>query len=372
MSSALSEFLFGVLLGASGLVPFIHANTIIELTNGFEFGNFPLFAVALVFTRIPFEFVANAKFRISGEESAVGVAEYGKIDSATALEASLAHALPAIFMSIALFPLYSLLGNSINNWIGKVVPVLLLGVFTLFIAAGRNKTSTIVISLLAGVTGVIVLGKSMPNALFILLTGLYALPALLVEGEKIEKGEKAQCGFFPALVIIGSLIGMSSAFLPAMTPTMLTVIALGFMERKAPLEFIALNASIIGSRLVSDFAALEFIGKARSGATARILENHIFTFNETFMYLAIGAGIALLVAFIALKICKFIPDSALSKSTKLLAAGGISLYVLYSSGIPGIAALVVCSLVGLTCSAFNTSKAALGSAIMLPSVTNYF
>ncbi|MFH1247100.1 MAG: hypothetical protein V1644_01845 [Candidatus Micrarchaeota archaeon] len=378
--SELSDFILGAVTGLTGLIPFIHANTIIQLTNNVSFTSFDLFAVALVFTRVSFEMLASTKFELSSEANAIAlesIHELKKTSSEkTILKTMLKHSLLAMLLSLLLYPLFSTYGKSIQTIVSPAIPVFLIGIFAWFILSQKNKNNLVIISALAGLCGIVVLEKNLQNSLFILLTGLYTLPTLLASNSTPanEPAIQTQTNNAPtskSIVITGSLIGMTSAFFPAMTPTMLAVTALCFLEKQQPLNFITLNASIIGSRTVSDFAALEFLGKGRSGATATMLEDSTYNFTTIYTYLIIGIILACLAAFTALKIHKFIPTNIMNKWTKAVAAIAIFTYVFYTSSVIGVIALVACSLVGLTCVVFKVGRSTLGSAILFPSFKNY-
>ncbi len=370
----LSEALLGILLGLTGLIPFIHANTVVELTENIAFKNFGLFAVTLVFTRVCFEFLAAVKFGISSVDNVLtlkNLSEKNNWQGKEALKEMCIHCIGAMTLSLFLFPFYSIAAPVIEKIVSPATPIILAGIFTWFIATQDNKINALIVAGLAGAVGVIIFEKNIQNSLFILLTGLYAIPVLLSKGEKQEKGKEEKTNFFPLLIIIGSAIGMSSAFLPAMTPTMLTVIALCFLEKKNTNEFIVLNSSIIGGRTVSDFAAVEFLSKGRSGATAKILENNTFDFAAMYAYISLGIVIAIASSLIAWKIYEKIPSEIMNAKFKIIALILIFAYVFYTSGFIGIIALSVCSLVGLTCSELNIGKAILGTSILFPSIRNY-
>jgi len=384
-----SDFILGCIAGLTGLIPFIHTNTIIELTRDVSFNDFGLFAVALVFSRLCFEFLANVKFEIATEQNALSIDGIKQLNASgrekQTLKIMIYNALLAMLISFLLYPIYSIFGKTTQQALYPVVPIVLIGIFVWFTLTQDNKLNVLIISLLAGICGIIVLEKNIPNALFILLTGLYAVPSLL-EKSKEEKNkaktieqnqaykESSQTGekvIFPLFAAVGSLIGMTSAFFPAMTPTMLCVTALFFLNKQKPEYFLALNAAILGSRAVSDFAALEFLSKGRSGATAAMLENNLYNFSTIYSYLVIGIVVAIVAAFIALKLYRFIPTGGLSRKVKIGALIAIFGYVFYTASLVGVIAMATCSLVGLTCNEFKVGRAMLGSSILFPSVKNY-
>ncbi len=363
MYAELSEALFAVFLSFTGLVPFIHVNTIVELLSGVEFTNFGLFAAVLVFSRLSFELVANSKLGLASEET---VYSLGKSKTSRKnIEIILFHCGAAVLVSILLFPFFSLFAKAAFNLLKPITPVLLIGVFVWFIALQRDKANALLVSLLAGAAGIITLEKNLPNALFILLTGLYAVPFLLRNEAPAAHAVTAS----NKLVILGSVIGMSSAFLPAMTPATLTVIALGFLDKQHK-GFVPLNASILGSRTVSDFAAVEFLEKGRSGATAKMLETTSYPFQEIYAYIAIGAALSFVAALIALHVFRFLPSN-LGIKTRAITFISIALYVAHTSGALGIASLCTCALIGLTCTELKVGKNTLGSSVLFASLKNY-
>ncbi len=367
----MSDFIVGFLLSFTGLIPFLHANTIVGLVGNVKFTEFGLFAVALVFSRVSFEFLANLKFGVASEETVFSLKKIKELDGHCAIRTVLLHCIAAMFVSLVFFPFFSIYAAQIYSIILPATPFLLIAVFVWFVVMQENKINALIIGLLAGAVGIVLLEKNLQNALFILLTGLYAVPMLILK-QDVEKKEKVKNGKMHGfLILIGSLIGMASAFLPAMTPMVLTVIALGFMEKNKPSEFIGLNASILGSRTVSDFAALEFLSKGRSGATAKMLESQFYNFPTIYIYLLIGISLTIITSFIAFKIFDKFPSGALSAKVRLAALLSIFAYVYSFSNFAGVIALVAGSLVGLTCNAFNVSKGILGSSIIFASVKNF-
>lgn len=362
MYENLAEALLGSGLALTGLFPIVHVNTIIELLEKVEIADFSLLlAVPLVFGRIPFELIVNAKLGIGNEQQILTATRTNDKQFARNI---LLHCVVAMIVSLLLYPFYSLFAGFFEKLISPATAILLGGIFAWFLLTQQNKTNSLIIALLAGLTGIILLEKNLPNALFILLTGLYGVPTLLTNQE-VKTHSEAK--FFPLLVIIGAFIGMSSSFLPAMTPITLTVTALCFLNRNSGTEFVSLNAAVIGSRTVSDFAAMEFLAKGRSSATAKILESGIPVFSTNFLFIAIGIAVAVLFSFLALQAFQRIP-SKISFYTKALILLFIGVYVFFTSQLIGVIALSVCGLVGLTCQAFETSKGCLGSCILLPSI----
>ncbi|MFH0714117.1 MAG: hypothetical protein V1722_05795 [Candidatus Micrarchaeota archaeon] len=361
MYGELSDAALGFLLGPTGLLPFLHANTIVELTKNVDFANFGLFAAALVFTRLPFELAANS-FGLASENTVLSIGNYN-------VKPILYSCLAAMVVSILFFPFYSLTAGFIAPILKPIAGFLLVVVFTCFIVTQENKFSTLTISLLAGAVGVITLEKNISNSLFILLTGLFAVPMLFEKQEKTAL-ELTNKNISWKHTVIGSVIGMSSAFLPAMTPAFLTSIAFGVIGKKE--DFLTLNAAVVGSRLVSDFAAVEFIRKGRSGATAKMLENNFFTFTEIATLLLIGLVCAAVAAFVIIKFEHKMPKI---HENKLFLGGALALvtaYIFATSGVVGIACLAVCSLVGLTCISNSVNKGALGAAVLFPALLHAF
>lgn len=361
MYSELSDATLGFLLGPTGLLPFLHANTIVELTAGVDFTNFGLFAAALVFTRLPFELAANS-FGLASENTVLSIGNYN-------VKPILYSCLAAMVVSILFFPFYSLTAASVAPVVKLIAGPLLIAVFICFIATQENKLPALVIALLAGAVGIITLEKNISNGLFILLTGLFAVPMLFEKQEETKITLTNNCISWMHTAI-GSVIGMSSAFLPAMTPAFLTSIALGVLKKKE--DFLTLNAAVVGSRLVSDFAAVEFIQKGRSGATAKMIENSFFTFTEIFTLLIIGLACAAAAAFLIIKFERHLPKVHENKLFLGSAIVLVTIYIFTTSGVNGIACLAVCSLVGLTCISNSVNKGALGAAVLLPALLHAF
>jgi len=365
----LSDFILGALFGLSGLAPFFHVNTVVELVKNWQFTSFELFAVALVFSRLPFEFLAATNANLYGEDTAVAGTNY----RSKSLKTNLLHCVCAMLISLALFPVYSIFASEISPAIKPFLPMVLIGIYLWFLVRQENKIDALIISLLAGGVGIITLDKNLNNALFILLSGLFALPELFVptKEDKETNDDTNPVGFTPKIAVIGSIISTLSAFFPAMTPAVLSVVSLGFLEKNDD-KFAAMNSSILGSRAVSDFAGIEYVGKGRSGATAAIIERTSLNFSQIYFLVAAGILVAAISAIVVNRLGKKLPKIELGKKERIGIILLMFLYVLYSSNIIGVVAFATCGLVGLTCKMFGTSRAVLGAAVLFASLKNYF
>ena len=371
----LSDILIGSILGLSGLIPFVHVNTIIEILIEFDYTNSSFFIASLVFARLPLELLAATR-GLTGADVAIAINSFKRV---TSLELVLFNCIAGMLVALALFPAFSIIAPLIYPFVKDAAPVAVAGVLLWFLATEKNKYAFLIV-ILAGAAGIIILSKNLNNGLLILLTGLYGAPSLLFEEKEEKQIIEDQQTPSPTstvqktktdsllLISIGSITGMASSFLPAMTPAMLAIVLLAFFNQWN--RFVLLYSSLIGSRAVSDFAAMEFLQKGRSGATATLLGEKFFSFTETYLLILVGIAVAIAFCFIAIKLNNVMPQ--FSKTVKLCFVLLMFIYVFYSDGFIGIAAFATCISIGLTATVFKVGKPALGGSIAFAAIRNYF
>ncbi len=381
----------GIAMGITGIVPFLHVNTIVELTSGYFAGSaLQWFVVLLVFSRIPFEFIAGVKVIGSSQDSVFSLHPFQKLaqrgESKKALILALSHCTAGMAVALLLFPVVSLAAPAVYPIAKQLTAALLILIFGAFILLNKNQLDAATLACLAGALGIIVLEKNIAsNALFFLLSGLFAVPVLLEGVEEKQtstqnkelykpqtiqtKPVQTQPRFFKSLAIVGGLIALAAEFLPGISVTILTALALLFFNGKEE-EFISLNAAIIGGRAVGDFAALEFISKARSGATAAIMENFSsYAFTTAIVQIIVGTAAFAVLAWIALKIFDKVNFAWLEKKgIRLAIVLLLFAYAFLVDGTGGLIVLAVSSLVGLTALNFQCGRAVLSSVVVFPAI----
>ncbi len=372
----LSDIIIGSALGLSGLIPFVHVNTIIEILTKFNYTNSSFFIVSLVFARLPLELLAATR-GLTGADIAIAINSFKRI---TNLELILFNCVAGMLVALALFPIFSIIAPPIYPIIRDVAPVAVAGVLLWFLSTQKNKYAILIV-MLSGAAGIIILSKNLNNGLLILLTGLYGAPSLLFEEKEEEKpsvedeqktnstsiAQKTKVGSL-FLISIGSITGMASSFLPAMTPAMLAIVLLSFFSQSN--QFASLYSGLIGSRAVSDFAAMEFLQKGRSGATATLLGEKFFSFTETYLLILAGIAVTIVFCFLAIKLNNIMPE--FSKTTKRCFVLLMFIYIFYSDGFTGIAAFATCISISLAATVFKVGKPALGGSIAFAAIRNYF
>ncbi|MBI5635608.1 tripartite tricarboxylate transporter permease [Candidatus Micrarchaeota archaeon] len=380
----LAEFLQGLLLGATGLIPFFHTNLAIELfkPSGFFFVTVASLSFShLVFESIPsiFLFTPTDSQPISAIP-AQSLARQGK--ALYSLKLVLAALFASALFSILLLPFFSILLPPIFNAVRPFTGIALIAVIAAVFFQEWKSNSLLKFAALfslSGLLGKIVFDTPLSNPLFPLLTGLFAVPVLLesiFSSHNQKPAAKDQDDSFPKisfpLIFAGVLLGALSGLLPALSPSMIASVAYLFFSSQ-PATFLTLSTSIICSKLFYDFFYSIFLHKARSAPAALLaganLTSRDFLLLEVTAVAAIAAS-ALLLLLSARKLLLFfnrIGEKVFSASILAL----ILFWLYYSQGAPGLFALTACALVGLLPGQYGVKKSACTGALILPTIA-YF
>ncbi|MBU1197796.1 tripartite tricarboxylate transporter permease [Candidatus Micrarchaeota archaeon] len=278
----MKELLLGQGLGALGLLPFVHTNLLLQLTRHFIGEGIPLavFAVAVSFSHLVFQTVPSLFLFLPSEAHGMNIVPYQEIarakKTAVALRIILTTFLLALLLSIALHPLIQQLlpiaYEMLKPHMVWMLPLLIL----LFFASETSMKSLacgMLVFFLAGALGNVAFTvPGIREPLFPLLTGLFALPAVLMETRtpQSQATETLQLKLKKSLVVGGVLAGAFSVLFPALSVSVLAGILLLFLEKKSG-EFIVLASSIASSKLFYEFVAALTIEKGRSLAAVWIV-----------------------------------------------------------------------------------------------------
>ncbi|MGC9113802.1 MAG: tripartite tricarboxylate transporter permease [Candidatus Micrarchaeia archaeon] len=302
--SELVAFLAGTAVGALGLIPFLHTNTLVELLPRFlESGPAAVFVVSLAFSHAVFEVLPATFFAVPSASQNISVlpahrlAREGKGFQAMKL---MAYSLAAgVFFGVLASPAATFLLPLAYSLVKPVTALLLCGVVAVMLAGEKNFFAGLIVACLSGLLGLASFGLPLPEPVFPLLAGLFAVPAALAGARASELVE--QSAGEPrvpwAMVLLGAFLGACSGLLPALSPALLAGIAFVFVKSGSE-KFIALASSIAGAKLVSDLIVLGELGKARSGAAAAV-QSFLGVPSATETTLLVVAGAAALAAALA-------------------------------------------------------------------------
>jgi len=300
----------GIAAGALGLVPFLHTNLLLQLTQNWFYGlGLAAFASALAFSHSVFEIIPSVFLFVPSGGQALSMLpahELAMKGKAVLAARTVLHSMLASFAAaLALLPIGLVMLPLLFDAIAPYSPLILiaLAASTFFAEKGKNAIAGIFIFLLSGVFGFLLFSFPIQKEpLFPLLSGLFGIPAVLLSfGGKPAKpeDEKGPKGFLADtwLVGAGAVLGMLSDLLPALSPAFVSSIALAFFE-ESPLAFLQVNSAVISSKMLYDFVAVFSVGKARSGAAVAVQQAVTATDWGQFL-IVIAAGAAAFFAALA-------------------------------------------------------------------------
>ena len=383
----LFEAFAGIVFGSLGAIPFIHPNLIMQTLGGF-FGSsvsLAIFAVSVsvshaFFSAAPSLMVING---FSVRKEGYDLAKIFKI-SLLALAASIA------FLPVA----YFLLPFLKASWGGSYKFLFLTIIISNFASEKGAKAAIagICIFLLSGTFGTVTFFRSIvAEPLFPMLSGFFAVPALLLgkekgmEGinfgidfvEKINIGEQNPFGIFndEKIIVLASIFASAiSTLFPAMTVgVMLGLLMLILRDEKALL--VAVPALLV-SKVFFDLAAAGITGATRSYAS--VLALPLMEFYGIAGLLMV-CGIALMAGCLAVAFCiklegKLGKLQAFIETEKMREAilAAIVLLVLLFGGVQGILITATSASLGILGQKIGAKRSYLMGALLVPALIFQF
>lgn len=280
---------------------------------------------------------------------------------------------------------------------------LLLAITLASLLRGEKKVASAFAFLLSGALGLVLLSKPLVGEpLFPLLSGLFAVPALLFSlgtAKPVQSAGSRAVRLDLKIVFASVVLGALSSLLPAMTPVLLVSILLFFTSlnvgrlnswfggaagREAEREieedgrimlFLQSSSAALVSKTFFDFVAFASIGKARSGAVAFASQELRSPEN---LALALAAGLAALFVAIAvmLLLCKRLSAGALPGLAGRHVGLGVFAFILASCFLTGgslaLLALAVSASVGIAIGLLGVNKTTALGCLLLPSLAFFF
>lgn len=336
----LTSIIFGLVASVTGLVSFINVNTILEFSRYFSLNDFALFAVVLSFARVPFEILSFTLVGAFNESTAVATSK--DVESFNVL---LKQSVAAMFVALLLLPastfVLAFVWSEIKTY-SIILAVLLFGVVS-FKYFNKNVLDAAVVVLFAGACGLVTLGTLSSSGLFPLLSGLYAIPVLLLT-DKVKQKEGKGSKFSLRLSVAGAIGAMFASLIPATGVSVVAILCMAAFAIES-LAFQSLVFSIYSARLLFDFANVYTISKARSMAAT--LLPYTLSYDEMFSLILIGIGSFLLTAAIVGAFGSRLKLNLNQSSVKIILIALILLAVAIQSGPFGVLVLATSSAIGL-------------------------
>lgn len=320
------DAVLGFGLGALGLVPFLHTNTILAAFSDAS----PLLVVVLAFSHLAFESLPGVFFGVPTESQGVsalpGHALVRSGRGRMALEAVLSGLLGGLAGAVLLVPLFWYFGPVFFALVRPWTAWLLACVVVVALVVDGARPSHAAAFLAFGFFGVVAFGLPLREPLFPLLAGLFGMPAVFFMGRLHASsgppGRFASAG----LVALGSVLGGVSVFLPALSPSFLSALAFLFLPVN-PIAALVVSSAVSSSRLVFDFLGVLVLHTARSAPAAAWRQSHVL--GDGWILLVVGLA-AFVLAWLAvaaswrrwLQAAASVPFSALGVALLAVVASG--------------------------------------------------
>ena len=390
----LIALLIGIILGTiTGLLPGIHINLVgaILISSSAFFLDITspiilvIFIVSLSITHIFVDFIPSIFLGAPDEETALSVLPgHELLKNGRGYEAiflSVLGCIIAIPMLIILTIVFISILKQIENTIKFLIPFLLILSSVFILIKEKNKTSGVIVFILAGFLGIFTLNSSIKESLLPMLSGLFGVSSLLIsiksktkipnqiyEIEKIKKYELIK-------PIFASLIASPlCSFLPGLGSGQAATIGASItkLTNKGFLILIGItNLLVMGL----SFSVLYVIEKTRTGSAVfvkEILEK--LTINHLSIILTAIILTSIIAFFLTLKLskifCRLISKINYQKIS-IIVIILILLFVFIFSGINGILVLAVSTFIGIYCILSGNKRILLMGCLIIPTVLIY-
>lgn len=381
------EALFGTLFGALGAIPFIHPNLILQLLAGIfqNSASLGIFAVSVTVSHALFSAAPSLMVMsgFSGEKNSNGIAKI--------IETSLM----ALAISILLLPAAYFLLPFVKSIWGESYKFIFLAIITSnFVseAEKRQAVAGICIFLLSGAFGALTFYRSIVSEpLFPMLSGFFAVPALLMGKEKAQEagiddfeaaqklrpGISGSFGYFSGekpIVFACVLAAAVSTLFPAMTVgVMLGLLMLILRDESA---FPVAVPALMVSKVFFDLAAAGITGATRSYASVLALPLMEIYGN---LGLFLVCAVALMASCLACAFClkyreklgglqAFIEMEKMRKGILV----GIILLIFIFGGINGMLVAATSASLGVLGQKIGAKRSCLMGALLVPALIFQF
>ncbi|MEK6842965.1 MAG: hypothetical protein AABY04_00595 [Candidatus Micrarchaeota archaeon] len=368
----ISELFAGSLLGISGVVPFFHANFVLQLFGGIwrtDLG-IAVFAISLSMSHAFFELLPSFIF-LGGIEAK----ELNANKEQILLAGFETLVLCALFLPVAYFALPIVKIQMAQNFKYIYLSIICCAFF-------REKTFfgalfALIIFVGSGVFGSITFFYQMAKEpLFPMLSGFFALPSILLGNLETEKEglERSKFGANNLSLQIGAVFASAASTLfPALTPGVIIGVLIMYFRENA---FARLSLAVIISKVFFDIGAVGITGATRSVAAA--IFKPVFEMHGNFA-MAMFVGAAFFSASVAMAIAYRFNEKLLvayewmqSKKGRKIAVVVLFALVLAFGGAAGVLIFCVASFFGILCAKLNVARGYLMGALTVPALLVFF
>ena len=392
-------FVFGVLAGIiTGLVPGIHTNTVAALvlaslavlTNYFSSLALGVFLISMVIVHSFVDFIPSIFLGAPDAETALGVLPGHKMlmegHGYRALKLTVIGGLGAFAIGLFLLPLFSFFVENGYFILEKLIAPIVISISAYFIFAEKGRTKitwSFLVVILAGVLGIITLNDlSIKEPLFPLLSGLFGISTLIISmkdntniphqviDENVYFLEFGNFKNYIKSVLSSSIMSV----LPALGSAQATILAQSFTKEKAHEDFLVIVGGINTASALFVLSTLWLIGRARTGVIAALDQFLVLDINSYIILIAVSISAAVLGAFLALTMGKFLVNKIAKVNYTTFSIIIILFLILLTAVISGAIGLLVLSIataVGLIAPLVGIKRVHAMSVIAFPVVLNF-
>jgi len=394
--------LLGIIAGTiTGLIPGIHINlisiTLISLISStLILTNIPIiviiiFIISMAITHTFIDFIPSIYLGAPDEDTILSTMPghdfllKGRAHEAVLL--TLIGSVISIILLIIIIPFFFFLIPKTYPFIQKMMSWILIWTSVFLISKEKNsKLLALIIFILAGFLGIASLNLPINQPLLPLLTGLFGSSTLIYSISQKTKIPKQKTGK-PILLkkqlirpaITTTLISPICSFLPGLGSSQAAIIGSSIIKQSKK-QFFILLGSINTLVMITSFATIYLIDKARTGTAAAIqtLTNFSQLLNQQPINLAYIILSIILTAtisiFITIKISKITAQNILKlnySKISIIILFFLTTITIYFTNILGLLVFITSTLLGLTSIYLGVRRGHLMGVLLIPTIIFY-
>jgi putative membrane protein len=379
-----TTILIGILFGVfSGIIPGIHPNLIATIFSKTSLNNLPILIYTTAITHTFLSTIPTIHLSTPDEDTALSLhpsqeyAQKGKAHEAILL--TLVGSLISLILLAAISPIILLILKPFYTKIVKTIPFLLVFASIFLICKQKNKILAVILFISVGLFGYFTLNSTINEPLLPLFTGLFGLPAILINSSKNKIKQRIT---EPKLnrknfkTIVSSLFfGSIFSFLPSMGPAQAAIAQNSVIRKTTKKDYLILVGCLNTINIIFSVLMLLELNKARNGAVAIIKGLDYLDIFQIKSLLIISLIVALPCTFACILFSRGLIKIKEKISIKLLTLSitiFLLLLILYLSSFRGVIILTISTLFGFIPYKTKLNKTILMGVLMLPTIMLYF
>lgn len=375
-------FIYGLFLGVlSGLIPGLHSNTLISILSSISLENqdFALLIIALLPVNIIISFIPSIFFGIPDQNTVVSVLPGHRMvlegRGLAAVKVIIVSVLFSVLIASAVFSISMDFFSVAYLLIQPYMKYIVLFLSMIFIMRTKNPVISAVVFIISGFVGISSFNSSMEDKFLPMFSGMFAIASMLNYGkQKIPEQKDEQLDFdFLKFSFLGVIAGAFADLFPGISSASQVAVFLSIFVPMNSLNYLAAISSISVSEALFSLSTAVSIGKARMGATSKIME--LIPINENlqlfFVLFIFACAIAALFVYFLRKRISSMANTDFSHFNILLIPYLIAI-VFIIDGFLGIFIMVLGTALGYVTIRLNVERTNLMGAIILPTLLLLF